>query len=229
MPRSQYPDRAKVVEFQSALLQCVKTIPSVTMAALNESTIPPYEGLSAKYKLSNRNREETSTLEVNFVNGDYVSLLQTPLLAGRLLSGADVASRRPVALINEAMLRKYWHEPSEALGEKIALGDLLAGGNFSLPPFQTEFDIVGVVKNIRNKLTKLPVAVRVRFALFVFLVGLQRIVKFPQSPLYSVFTDWMALVRRILLNLVGRPAVPLERPTSDRPPCSLPSLAPAIG
>src|SRR5580658_8198245 len=43
--------------------------------------------------------------------------------------------------------------------------------------------------------TKLPVAIGMRFALFVLLVSLQRVVEFPQPPRNGVLTDGMPLAR----------------------------------
>ena len=54
------------------------------------------------------------------------------------------------------------------------------------------------------------IATRVR-VIAIRAVGLQRVVEFPQPSLYGVFADPMTLTRQVLLDLVGRLAIPFQR------------------
>ena len=41
------------------------------------------------------------------------------LVAGRAVTWADIAARRPVAVVSEALAREHWREPSQAIGKRV--------------------------------------------------------------------------------------------------------------
>jgi predicted permease len=62
---------------------------------------------------------------VNGVTAAYLDALGLPLNAGRALTDADVAGARPVALISEAMARRFWPRTTP-LGACVKIGDASA-------------------------------------------------------------------------------------------------------
>jgi putative ABC transport system permease protein len=80
--------------------------------------------------------------EVRTITPDYFRVLQTPLMAGRFFNESDTASSTPVAIVNQALARKYW--PNEnAVGKRITFGDPTKD-----PKWIT---IVGIVGNIHHR------------------------------------------------------------------------------
>jgi len=71
-----------------------------------------------------------------FVAPGYLATLGTPLIAGRDFTWADNYQRAPVAMISENFAREYWHDPRQAIGKRIRVGNT--------DPWR---EIVGVVAN----------------------------------------------------------------------------------
>ena len=75
------------------------------------------------------------------VSPGYFEAMRIPLIRGRLFDDGDGPSALSVAVINEAMARKFWRN-EDTLGKRFRLN--LGGENFRL------FRIVGVVGNVRQ-------------------------------------------------------------------------------
>jgi len=76
------------------------------------------------------------------VSPDFFKTFGTPLLRGRFFSAADVIGAPPVALINEAMARRFWP------------GDDPVGRKFKIGPQDADrpwYTVVGVVADIRRQ------------------------------------------------------------------------------
>jgi putative ABC transport system permease protein len=71
----------------------------------------------------------------------YFGAMRIPLKAGRLLDDRDGPDRARVAVISEAMARRYWTNAGDALGHRIRC-------EFSGTPIEVE--IVGVVGSLRH-------------------------------------------------------------------------------
>ena len=78
------------------------------------------------------------------VSPGYFEIFKIPALQGRLFTGRDDASADRVAIINEAMARKYWPK-GDAVGNRVILGKGY-GPEFEEPARQ----IVGVVGDVRD-------------------------------------------------------------------------------
>ena len=76
------------------------------------------------------------------VSADFFKTFGTPLLRGRFFSAADAIGAPPVALINEAMARRFWPK-DDAVGRKFKIG----------PPDSDRpwYTVVGVVADIRRQ------------------------------------------------------------------------------
>jgi putative ABC transport system permease protein len=73
-----------------------------------------------------------------FVSPDYLKTVQIPLLRGRQFVDADNAGTPYVAIVNETMVKRYWHDV-DPVGRSFRLG-----GDMSHP-----IQIVGIAKNSR--------------------------------------------------------------------------------
>jgi predicted permease len=72
------------------------------------------------------------------VTPGYLESLRVPLVDGRLLTDADAATTRPVAVVNETMARRYWPARSPV------------GARLRQSPQHDWATVVGVVGDIRN-------------------------------------------------------------------------------
>jgi hypothetical protein len=77
------------------------------------------------------------TVAVGRVSDGYFATVQQPLLRGRDFVPADTMPNRRVAIVNEAMTRRYW-PGGDAVGKRIGLGEGLM-----------EHEVIGVVGNAR--------------------------------------------------------------------------------
>ena len=92
------------------ILEQMRRLPGVESAAL--ATTPPLSGddLSSDFDILGQPSEAGNkpVARVSAVSGDYARTLGTPIVRGRMISDDDVTSAPFVAVINEALARKYF-------------------------------------------------------------------------------------------------------------------------
>lgn len=105
------------------ILEQMRQLPGIESAAL--ATSPPLSGddLHSDFEIVGRPSEPSDKpgARVTAVSGDYARTLGTPIVRGRMISDDDVASAPFVAVINEALARKYFAN-RDPLGRQIILG-----------------------------------------------------------------------------------------------------------
>jgi predicted permease len=87
------------------------------------------------------------------VSPEYFSALRIPLLLGRVWTAAEIAHAARLALINEAMRRRYWPH-DDPLGQTLVLNNGVANGNvwkLVAPGNDQHFLIIGVVGDAPNR------------------------------------------------------------------------------
>ena len=89
--------------------------------------------------------DEDMTAELPFVTPGYFSTLGIPLLAGREFTDGDGAASQRVAIVNEALARKYFGSAQNAIGRSVGRKD------------KPDERIVGVVTNSRHTNPRDPV------------------------------------------------------------------------
>ena len=132
-------DTARAAQFFHDLMARVRAIPGVQSASI-AATIPA--GLYsygdqlkiAGYQPSKG--EGPISAGENDVSPDYFETMGIPLIVGRDFLDSDGANAPHVAIINEAMAKKYWHGQS-AIGHQFLIVDDPAGA----------MQVIGVVKN----------------------------------------------------------------------------------
>jgi putative ABC transport system permease protein len=85
--------------------------------------------------------------EIRVITPDYFRVLQTALLKGRFFTDADNANALQVAIVNEALARKYFRD-GDALGKRITFG------NPGKPDVKW-MTIIGIVANVRHRALEL--------------------------------------------------------------------------
>jgi putative ABC transport system permease protein len=118
------------------VLERVRTIPGVTVAALVGGGVPLRGDLRTEdFGIPNRTLPRNTDIDLNQISPDYFTALKVPLLNGRFFTEADHQSNEPVVILNVAAVRKYFGE-EDALGKVVRVNGLRT--------------IVGVVGNIRH-------------------------------------------------------------------------------
>jgi putative ABC transport system permease protein len=142
----RYPTGAVAVgRFHKPLLDQLRSTPGVDAAGMI-SMIPLQEyGANGTFTIVGKAYATVAMqpfAEVRCVSPGYFSVLGIPLLAGRDIRDDDGPETRQVALVNEALARRYFNDESP-LGRQIAFGPVT-----SQNPAMTIVGVVGSVKQI---------------------------------------------------------------------------------
>ncbi|HML16969.1 MAG TPA: ABC transporter permease [Bryobacteraceae bacterium] len=131
------PRRATI--FEHTAIDRLRTIPGVDSAAIGfPLPLDAYNGPIAIYPegWTPRSDREENIAGHSRVSAGYFETMGTRIIAGRAIDDRDTASSTPVAVVNEAMARRYWQSPGQALGRK-----------FSESKSGPQLEIVGVAAN----------------------------------------------------------------------------------
>ncbi len=131
-----YPNWPAVQQLQTRALAELAQVPGVESLALAQNQ-PLQSGwtttVTPQYMLEGEQPEDETTLRA--ISPGYLQTVGVPLLAGRDLSVADRADAPPVALVNQAFVRR-WYPDADPLGKKVQFFGQLR-------------EIVGVVGDVR--------------------------------------------------------------------------------
>lgn len=105
------------------VLEKIRQAPGIESAAL--ATAPPLSDMDmgSSFEIVGQPRDPANPPEarVSAVSGDYGKALGTPIVRGRMVGDADVATSPFVCVINEALTRKYFRD-KDPIGMQINLG-----------------------------------------------------------------------------------------------------------
>ena len=122
LPPTRYTDAARESAFNLQLLDRVRALPGVTSAAITST--PPLIGESSDtvFGIEGQGSELNIKQHVYFwqVSSDFLRTTRAGLLAGRPIEDSDVSSSPLVAVINEAMAKRYWPN-QDPVGKRITL------------------------------------------------------------------------------------------------------------
>jgi predicted permease len=135
-------DDVRRVKFHRELLDRTRALPGVAGAALADFV--PMGDRGGSVELTNADAEpgaapDRTTVAYNRVSEGYFAVLEQSLLRGRELTDTDRADSPGVAIVNEALARRYWPTTS-ALGRRLRISGE-----------QAPREVVGVVANARYK------------------------------------------------------------------------------
>jgi putative ABC transport system permease protein len=140
-----YKDPSKQVAFFQEAIQRLEALPGVISAGAT-STLPlgDYER-SVTFSIEGRpavSRTERARTDYFAISPDYLRTLGIPLIRGRNFLSSDSAQALPVALVNQAFVRRYF--PNEdSIGRRIRLDT----SGLDRPDWS---EIVGVVGDVRD-------------------------------------------------------------------------------
>ena len=121
------------------ILDRIRQVPGIESAAL--VTSPPLSGVDmhTSFEISGQAKDPANRPQarISAVSGDYARTMGTPVLRGRMISDADSGATPFVAVINQALAKKYFAD-KDPLQRQISLGGKVTG-------MITLYTIVGVL------------------------------------------------------------------------------------
>ena len=158
LPQGKYPTRSSVSGFYREVLRRLHQFPEVREAAVVNTR--PFLGWSLGARLHIPGRPSPTAddpiVGYRIISPGYLSALGTRLIQGRTFADSDGSGNAAVALVNEAMVRRFW-PADDPIGRAIEARPL---GSKSIAPWWPDqmtdrFTIVGVVGNIiENRLNE---------------------------------------------------------------------------
>ena len=121
----------------------VAAVATTSSLPLEPSLMMPFTSMERDQRLVGRYHGAAAWRSVS---PEYFDAFRIRLLRGRAFTEADDGTAAPVAIINHAMLRKYWPEvDANPIGEFIQIGQRMGPGLEDLPR-----QIIGVVGDLRE-------------------------------------------------------------------------------
>jgi putative ABC transport system permease protein len=204
LPAGRYGNDDAVRAFYTELFGRLRAAPGVSAVAAGTgipllarvATVPlAVEGFEARDKT-------VPPLAVRTVVSEgYMSALRLPVVAGRELGGGDTAGAPPVAVVNQALVRRYLGG-RDPLGARVRLGPEKDG-----EPWRT---VVGVARDLTNVDVELPSLPQVWVPFAQAPVrGLNVFVRSPETA--AVIASARAELRRLDADLALYDATTVER------------------
>lgn len=144
-PAGTYDRSMRKAELMERILQRVRTLPGVTVAAVAQSQ-PPLWGIRSDLSTFADTDSQPREVMIELCSEDYFQTLGLRLLRGKLLSKADVQSTRKVAVVNHALAQSVFGE-RDPIGQKVKFR---AFDEINGAPHDVWFEIAGVVTDFKN-------------------------------------------------------------------------------
>jgi predicted permease len=141
-----YPTWEKRSAYFDQLLQRVRTMPEVVSAGLSTNGTPPSNGFDNRFEIMGKPVLAEQRLRTNLVSPEYFSVLQIPLVAGRIWDQSETMRGAKLAVVNETLTKQYFPK-GDAVGQQIRMPDFKGEPPFTLavPGSDGWIQIVGIV------------------------------------------------------------------------------------
>jgi putative ABC transport system permease protein len=145
-PQKQYESAESKRAFFDQLLPRVSAIPGVSHASASFGV--PMEGGPGTndVTISGKPHDKNWMTAFEGVSEDYFATLGLQLIRGRLISEAEIASGRRVAVVNRSLVKNYFG-PDDPIGRLIKFNVL---DDIPKTPHNAYFEIIGVVNDFYN-------------------------------------------------------------------------------
>jgi predicted permease len=156
-PNSYTTWQARATYFDQ-LEQRLASTPDVSVVAFAINGVPPGAGITAGFEILGQNLLGDQQARVSFVGQKYFGLLKIPLVQGRMWDRAELARGAHVAVINQAMARRYWPN-GDALLHSVRLPQLVAvpAAQVVAPGSNEWTQIVGIAGDALNDGLRNPI------------------------------------------------------------------------
>jgi predicted permease len=99
---------AERASYITQLKDGVAATPGVVAAGISSNATPPNNGWNQALEISGQTPSENQEARVNFASAEYFSILQIPLIEGRLWERSEIARGAPLAIVNQAFVHRYF-------------------------------------------------------------------------------------------------------------------------
>jgi putative ABC transport system permease protein len=148
----RYADFRKIADFYGLLLASIRQQPGVADAGL-ANFLPLTPGWRLPIVVQGRPHPKPADApqaQYQSVDEDYFKVIGVPLVSGRFFDVRDTADAPGVVLINQALAKREWPNQSP-LGQHVITGVRVIGPMGTvLKPEETQYEVVGVVANMKN-------------------------------------------------------------------------------
>jgi putative ABC transport system permease protein len=147
-----HPAWSDRIAYYEQIRSTIEADSDVLSAAITEGSLPPTNFASTPVSIPGMNTTGREVEPVR-VSAEYFSTLRIPLLRGRAWSAPEVAHAAHLALINQAMQRRYWPN-RDPIGDTIVLNHGVTPVNvwtLVSPGNDQHFQIIGVVGDTPNR------------------------------------------------------------------------------
>jgi putative ABC transport system permease protein len=139
LPLAIYPQPAQRIAFYQDALQRLRSIPGVESAAISTALpVLPTHGTPVRFEGQPEvDLGKRPIMLIESISPDYPKAMRIPLVEGRAFMESDNSTAPPVAMVNQATVRRFW--PNED-----PVGKLVWVGR------QAPSQVVGVLGDIKN-------------------------------------------------------------------------------
>jgi predicted permease len=130
----------------------VAETPGVAMVAISSNATPPRSGWDLRFEILGQPALQQQKASVNLVSPGYFGILRIPMVAGRIWDEAENRNGARVAVINQALAKRYFPNGG-AIGRSVKapqLGEDSPDSLSSSKIAESWLQIVGIVGDARN-------------------------------------------------------------------------------
>jgi len=138
LPEQKYKEKAQTESFFNELRQNVSSLPGVQAVELCQVVPFSGDGQGGPFTVEGFEHEQSKVAWLRSATPGYFDAMGMPILKGRGFESTDTGSSLPVAIVDEALARRYSAQ-GDLVGKRIRIG----GGPW--------LSIVGVVPNVKNR------------------------------------------------------------------------------
>jgi putative ABC transport system permease protein len=145
LPATKYKEPAQRDNFYKEALQGIRALPGVQSAGAVSNLPLSGDNSSGSFRIEGREVPQGQSLPHGnrwAATTDYFSTMKIPILRGRFFDDRDTMESQPVAIIDDAMARKYWPD-EDPMGKRISFQ--VVNGN------RVWREIVGIVGHVRHQ------------------------------------------------------------------------------
>lgn len=99
---------AERAAYFTQLRERVAAIPGVVSSGISTNATPPSNGWTQPFEILGKTAAEQQEARANFVSPEYFTILQIPLVEGRLWEQSEVSRGATLALVNQTFVRRYF-------------------------------------------------------------------------------------------------------------------------
>src|SRR5438067_1153312 len=214
---ASYRDFKKIADFYDQLLTSLRAQPGVSDAGL-ANFLPLDAAWRLRFLIEGRPRptpEDAPLAQHQSVDEEYFKVIGVPLVKGRFFEPHDTVDAPGVVIVNESLARREW--PNEdPIGQRITTAVRYIGpmGAVLMAP-TTKYEIVGVVRDVKNASLSQPPEPAIYFTYRQFSFrGFNLVVK-GQGSAAAMASAVRAAVQRLDPNLPLSSARTLDRIVGD--------------